>query len=274
MGALFASSRAGGESGRREFRGGRGEKAGAPLSPRHARGVSQRTRGGPSIALGRPARGGRRGQIADPRTGVAPGVTRSRNVRSRGRCSMCPAIHITSRSWLRSSSTHEPSDPPPRVVSRIEFRLFSREGSRERDGLATAGVFSVTHERDKRKKNQNRTPHRAGPTGALPRPPTIERLGRGAGALSDLPEPGLGPHALGVPGLSTASTGKAAGRALRLPRHRRRPPPTRRVREKEREVGGVVALVHRLRCFLPPSSSPTGFLVRSPRDGRPPRELA
>ena len=32
------------------------------------------------------------------------------------RCSMCPAIHINSRSWLRSSSTHEPSDPPPRVI--------------------------------------------------------------------------------------------------------------------------------------------------------------
>ncbi|WP_293653940.1 hypothetical protein, partial [Thiolapillus sp.] len=30
--------------------------------------------------------------------------------------SMCPAIHINSRSWLRSSSTHEPSDPPPKVV--------------------------------------------------------------------------------------------------------------------------------------------------------------
>jgi hypothetical protein len=29
---------------------------------------------------------------------------------------MCPAIHIISRSWLRSSSTHEPSDPPPKVV--------------------------------------------------------------------------------------------------------------------------------------------------------------
>ena len=29
---------------------------------------------------------------------------------------MCPAIHISSRSWLRSSSTHEPSDPPLRVV--------------------------------------------------------------------------------------------------------------------------------------------------------------
>jgi hypothetical protein len=37
-------------------------------------------------------------------------------MRSRYRCSMCPAIHINSRSWLRSSSTHEPSDPPLRVV--------------------------------------------------------------------------------------------------------------------------------------------------------------
>ena len=51
----------------------------------------------------------------DTETGVAPGVTRGRNMRSRYRCSMCPAIHINSRSWLRSSSTHEPSDPPPRV---------------------------------------------------------------------------------------------------------------------------------------------------------------
>ena len=42
--------------------------------------------------------------------------TRGRNMRSRYRCSMCPAIHINSRSWLRSSSTHEPSDPPLRVV--------------------------------------------------------------------------------------------------------------------------------------------------------------
>ena len=47
---------------------------------------------------------------------MAPGVTRGRNMRSRYRCSMCPAIHINSRSWLRSSSTHEPSDPPPRVI--------------------------------------------------------------------------------------------------------------------------------------------------------------
>ena len=32
---------------------------------------------------------------------------------------MCPAIHINSRSWLRSSSTHEPSDPPLRVVCQL-----------------------------------------------------------------------------------------------------------------------------------------------------------
>lgn len=55
--------------------------------------------------------------FADPQTDVASGVTRSRNMRSRCRCSMCPAIHINSRSWLRSSSTHEPSDPPLRVIS-------------------------------------------------------------------------------------------------------------------------------------------------------------
>lgn len=60
-----------------------------------------------------------RWMFADPQTGVAPRLARSRNVRSRCRCSMCPAIHINSRSWLRSSSTHEPSDPPPKVVHRF-----------------------------------------------------------------------------------------------------------------------------------------------------------
>jgi hypothetical protein len=29
---------------------------------------------------------------------------------------MCSAIHINYRSWLRSSSTHEPSDPPHRII--------------------------------------------------------------------------------------------------------------------------------------------------------------
>lgn len=46
-------------------------------------------------------------------------------MRSRYRCSMCPAIHINSRSWLRSSSTHEPSDPPLRVVCSF-FRAIER----------------------------------------------------------------------------------------------------------------------------------------------------
>ena len=47
-------------------------------------------------------------------------------MRSRCRCSMCPAIHINSRSWLRSSSTHEPSDPPPKVV--LSVSAAGREG--------------------------------------------------------------------------------------------------------------------------------------------------
>ena len=44
---------------------------------------------------------------------------RGRHMRSRYRCSMCSAIHINSRSWLRSSSTHEPSDPPLKVITLI-----------------------------------------------------------------------------------------------------------------------------------------------------------
>ena len=69
----------------------------------------------------------RRFKIADPQTGVAPGWTRGRNMRSRYRCSMCSAIHINSRSWLRSSSTHEPSDPPLKVVFFFSsYREFAR----------------------------------------------------------------------------------------------------------------------------------------------------
>jgi hypothetical protein len=63
---------------------------------------------------------------------VVPGVTRDRHMRSRCRCSMCPAIHTNSRSWLRSSSTHEPSDPPLRVVSVRTFG-HARPGNTGRD---------------------------------------------------------------------------------------------------------------------------------------------
>ena len=52
----------------------------------------------------------------DPEAGVVTGLTRDRNSRSEYRCSMCSAIHISSRTSLRPSSTREPSDPPPRVV--------------------------------------------------------------------------------------------------------------------------------------------------------------
>ena len=33
---------------------------------------------------------------------------------------MCPAVHMATRSLLRSSSTHEPSDP----LSRVKFKFF------------------------------------------------------------------------------------------------------------------------------------------------------
>lgn len=42
-------------------------------------------------------------------------------MRSKNQCSVCPAIHTKSRSWLRSSSTREPSDPPLRVVKSSLF---------------------------------------------------------------------------------------------------------------------------------------------------------
>ena len=115
-----------------QFRGGRGCFSSAGELPRRARCASRLE-----------WRLLERCQFADPRTGVAPGVTRSRNVRSRCRCSMCPAIHINSRSWLRSSSTHEPSDPPLRVVSRKSlFGPLSGTSKPSLEGLK----FRFTHD--------------------------------------------------------------------------------------------------------------------------------
>lgn len=84
----------------------------------------------------------------DPETDVVPGVTRDRKVRSSRRCSMCPAIHITSRSWLRSSSTHEPSDPPLRVVYLI-FVLFQISELNK--------VFTCEHRQSKKRQDQGGT---------------------------------------------------------------------------------------------------------------------
>ena len=50
---------------------------------------------------------------------------------------MCPAIHINSRSWLRSSSTHEPSDP----LSEIEISYRS-DHSLVGDSSAIRQIFS------------------------------------------------------------------------------------------------------------------------------------
>ncbi len=95
----------------------------------------------------------------DPETGVAPGFTRCRNMRSRCRCSMCPAIHINSRSWLRSSSTHEPSDPPLRVVSRRNAATISfptPRGSESRRGSRDSHPFSHENSREKQKNRPGR----------------------------------------------------------------------------------------------------------------------
>ena len=47
---------------------------------------------------------------------------------------MCHAIHINSRSWLRSSSTHELSEPPLTVVS--VFQFFDRSRKRTTTTMA------------------------------------------------------------------------------------------------------------------------------------------
>lgn len=88
----------------------------------------------------------------DPETGVAPGFTRCRNMRSRCRCSMCPAIHINSRSWLRSSSTHEPSDPPLRVVSHRQKQRRFRSRCREAQEAGERGRSPLTQQHHRNSK--------------------------------------------------------------------------------------------------------------------------
>jgi hypothetical protein len=52
---------------------------------------------------------------------------------------MCPAVHMATRSLLRSSSTHEPSDPLSRVslyyhfyLPDIDLCIFTRENELHR----------------------------------------------------------------------------------------------------------------------------------------------
>ena len=75
-------------------------------------------------------------------------------MRSRRQCSMCPAIHINSRSWLRSSSTHEPSDPPLRVMSCLSSRpgpATERSGKRP-SSTPGADKFTSFHRAKKKER--------------------------------------------------------------------------------------------------------------------------
>lgn len=91
-------------------------------------------------------------KLSDPETDVALGETRGRNMRSRCQCSMCPAIHVNSRSWLRSSSTHEPSDPPLRVFFSLTVAALG-PGKRIREATtktarAESESYNFSHTRD------------------------------------------------------------------------------------------------------------------------------
>lgn len=57
---------------------------------------------------------------------------------------MCPAVHMSTRNLLRSSSTHEPSDPPFRVVSSVRppsgfIGLVRSSSRREARGVLPLG---------------------------------------------------------------------------------------------------------------------------------------
>ena len=57
-----------------------------------------------------------RSKYTDPQSDVARAARLGRHLRSRYRCSMCSAVRMDSRTLLRSSSIHEPSDPPSKVI--------------------------------------------------------------------------------------------------------------------------------------------------------------
>jgi hypothetical protein len=110
---------------------------------------------------------------------------------------MCPAIHINSRSWLRSSSTHEPSDPPLRVI----FWYVSTVSTGQRIGrIVGSGVglasprFSFATVRGLKKKERKKM------SGAVARGERRSSLGRedgrGASPLGWELDSGAGVQAL------------------------------------------------------------------------------
>lgn len=92
---------------------------------------------------------------------------------------MCPAVHMSTRNLLRSSSTHEPSDPPSWVI--FSFRLFVANGACSiactagtgaSDGpcsMSHSSYGSTPEQRGTRAKviqNRRRAPGAAGPPAA------------------------------------------------------------------------------------------------------------
>jgi hypothetical protein len=105
---------------------------------------------------------------------------------------MCPAIHTSSRSWLRSSSTHEPSDPPPRIVLVFRFRN---------------GARYVYISRDERTCGKTTKRRGSGREHSLPSKPRRDR------PLNGRPPPGQAVEHLPLleGGSTDAGTGRSAG---------------------------------------------------------------
>lgn len=93
---------------------------------------------------------------------------------------MCPAIHINSRSWLRSSSTHEPSDPPPRVIPFIY--VFADSFGQHSNGLPSCPTpdtpLCVHESKTFRKRKKKQRSGRAKRNGADATPFTSLNLAR------------------------------------------------------------------------------------------------
>ena len=72
--------------------------------------------------------------LNDAQTGMLPGYPESAICVQRFDDSLNSAIHTTYRNWLRSSSMHEPRDPPLEVVMcfNLSNYIFPHKGERHR----------------------------------------------------------------------------------------------------------------------------------------------
>ena len=164
-----------------------------------------------------PLHGARDGCWNRPSTGLDHGTLgRGRHVRSTCRCSLYPAIHTLTRILLRSSSTHEPSDPPLRVVILFQFVIHSTQWPRPVEPRAT--VFLGWEVGSVRLFHVRLTPWNVARTGIInyARPRTGKLVDFGQGP----PFPSGGPPAFrqsGMVRLSVHSLPAPTGGELGLP---------------------------------------------------------